>query len=326
MNFRLAWIASGVLAVSCGGTAATPNVDAHNGSGDAASTVDGNSNANACASYTSSSIATMRGGTTTGCFTLTNVVSIGTLSSATSPKLFVQDAGGGNFSAILTSCSSTSTTHPCSVASTVAGIADSESVTINGTYIKSSGSTFEEFLIDSITDNGPGTAPAPATATLAQIERGSTTSSNLRFQHVTLTLTTTNELKMYDWSPPEFADTSATKCAYQFGFGMITKTATGLTTPGAGCTTGTTQPAGVATPNPAEVLIGTDFYKGFTVSSDCRCAKMYSDMEPSSTSTLSGPIGGLLVFDVPFGGTTGYYYLDPKVGTDAPITGTMAGM
>ena len=49
-------------------------------------------------------------------------------------------------------------------------------------------------------------------------------------------------------------------------------------------------------------------------------------MEPAATSTLGGTIGGLLVFDVPFGGTTGYTYLAPKSLTDAPITGTVAGM
>jgi len=97
-------------------------------------------------------------------------------------------------------------------------------------------------------------------------------------------------------------------------------------TPGAACTTGTTQPAGIATPNPAEVLIGTDFFKGFTTSSDCRCAKTYTDMEPSATSKVTGTIGGILVFDVPFQATTGYYYLAPKALADLPLTNTVAGM
>ena len=75
----------------------------------------------------------------------------------------------------------------------------------------------------------------------------------------------------------------------------------------------------------AEVLIGSDFYKGFTVSSDCRCAKTFVDMEPAATSTLSGTVSGLLVFDVPFGGSVGYYYLDPQSAADAPITNLVAG-
>ena len=325
MTFRLTWIAIGLLsATACGGGGgATTNVDAHRATVDGPAT-DGTVNANACTSYTSGTIATMRM-STSGCYSLPDVVSIGTLSSATTPKLFVQDPAGGDYSAMLTTCSSTSTTHPCSVSAAVAAIPDSESVTITGTYIRSSGSTYEEFLIDNITDNGPGTAPAPKTATLAQIERSST-ATNLRFQHVTLTLTSTNELKMYDWTPAEFANTTAIKCAYQYGFGMISKAVTPAVTAGSACTNGTTQPTGITTPNAAEVLIGTDFYKGVTISSDCRCAKTYMDMEPMSSSVLTGTIGGLLVFDVPYGATTGYYYLDPKIATDAPITPTMAGM
>jgi hypothetical protein len=206
----------------------------------------------------------------------------------------------------------------------VAGIPDGHSVTIQGTYIKTAATTFEEFFIDTITDNGAGTPPAAATATLAQIERAST-AVNLRFQRVTVTVGANDTLKMYDWTPAEFANATGTACAYQFGFGMIPKSVAGIT-PGAACTSGTAQPSGIAAPNAAEVMIGTDFFDGYTTSSDCRCAKMYMDLEPAATSTLGGTIAGLLVFDVLFGQTTGYTYLAPKTLTDAPITGTIAGM
>ncbi|MEO6772847.1 MAG: hypothetical protein ABI467_07475 [Kofleriaceae bacterium] len=285
--------------------------------------VDGaGSGSNACVTYTPTSIAAMRQQTHTGCYEFDNVISIATTPSTKSPTVYVQDAGGGDFSAMPTRCSSTSTSHPCSIAAMVAAIPDGHSVTIKGTYIKTASTTFEEFFIDSLTDNGAGTAPAPATATLAQIERGST-AANLRFQHVTVTLA--SPLTMYDWTPAEFANTTATACPYQFGFGMIPMGTSGAT-PGAACTTGTTQPTGVTTPNAAEVLIGTDFFKGFTVSSDCRCAMKFTDQEPAATSTLTGTIGGILVFDVPFQATTGYYYLAPKTLADAPITNTVAGM
>ena len=263
-------------------------------------------------------------GTKTGCFVMTDVVSLGTTPSSKSPELFVQDAGGGDYSAMLTKCLSTSTTHPCSVAAAVAGIPDGHSVSIQGTYIKTAATTFEEFFIDTVTDNGPGTAPAPATATLAQIERGST-AVNLRFQRVTVAVGANDTLKMYDWTPAEFANSTATACSYQFGFGMIPKSVAG-TTPGAACASGTAQPAGIAAPNAAEVLIGTDFYKTFTTSSDCRCAKTFMDLEPVTASTLGGTVAGLLVFDVLFGQSTGYTYLAPKTLTDAPVTGTVAGM
>ena len=284
--------------------------------------LDGAGSGSGCASYTMSTIAAMRMGTATGCFKLTNVVSLGTTPSKTTPQIFVQDAGGGDFSAMLTKCSSTSTTHPCTFATQAAAIADGHSVTITGTYIKTAATTFEEFFIDGITDNGAATAPAPATATLAQIERSST-ATNLRFQRVTVTIGQADALKMYDWTPSEFANTSATACTYQYGFGMLPSSATG--TAAAACSSGTAQPNGQAAINAKEVLIGTDFYKTYTVSSDCRCAKMFTDMEPSATSTLVGTVSGLLSFDVPFGATVGYYYLDPKVMADAPITNLVAG-
>lgn len=323
---HIVWLLGCSLVVGCGGGGGSTPVDSKLTDGPAL--VDSSSNtdaATACSlGYTSSSIASMRMGTMTGCFALTNVVTLGVTPSMKSPRLFVQDAAGGDFSAIMMRCSSTSTAHPCTVAATVAALADGHKVTIQGTYIKSASTMFEEFFIDTVTDNGAGAAPAPAPATLAQIERSST-AANLRFQRVTVTVGAADTLKMYDWTPSELANTTATACSYQFGFGMIPKSVAGAA-PGLACTSGTAQPTGVAMPSPSEVLIGTDFFKSFTTSSDCRCAKMFMDMEPAATSTLGGTIGGLLVFDVPFGGTAGYTYLAPKTVADAPITATIAGM
>lgn len=314
-----------LFVIGCGSSGST-TVDAHLADSsplvDSAASPDGSSNACAGA-YITASIASMRQGTP-GCYVVTNVVTLGVTPSMKSPRLFVEDAAGGDFSAMMMRCSSASTAHPCSVATTVAALADGHSVTIQGTYIKTSASTFEEFFIDTVTDNGPTTLPPPATATLAQIAR-SGNAANLRFQHVKVTVGAADTLKMYDWTPSEFANTTATACAYQFGFGMIPKSVTAIT-PGAACTTGTTQPPGQVTPNAAEVLIGTDFFKSFTTSSDCRCAKMFMDMEPAAASTVGGTIGGLLIFDVPFGMTVGHYYLAPKTLVDFPLSGTVAGM
>jgi hypothetical protein len=273
--------------------------------------------------YAPSSVAAMRQGTATGCFELDNVVSIALTPSKGSPTLYVQDSGGGAFSAMRTKCSSTSTAHPCTVATQVAAIALGHSVTVKGTYIKSKSTGYEIFYIDSVADNGAGTLPTAGAAVIADIERGGT-NRGLAFQRVTLTISASDPLQMYDWTPSEFVYTGATKCPYQFAFGMIPKSANQTAT--AACTSGTAQPTGQATPNAAEVLIGTDFYTGFAISSDCRCAKMYSDMEPAAGSKLSGPVSGILVFDVPFGGTVGYNYLAPQSGADAPITATVPGM
>ena len=331
MIVRSNWIivaASTLFATAGCGSSSPASVDSpSSGGSDASQGGDANgtdANSDACTSYTPSTVAAMRQGTISGCFELDNVITLGVTPSTKSPQLYVQDAGGGDFSAMVTKCSSTSTTHPCSEASTVSALADGHSVTVKGTYIKSSSSMFEEFFIDSAVDNGAGTPPALATATLADIARSST-SANLRFQHVKVTIAAADTLKMYDWTPAELANTSATACPYQFGFGMIPKSVTGVTD-GAACTSGAAQPTGQASPDAAEVLIGTDFFEGFTVSSDCRCAKTFSDTEPTATSTLGGTIGGILIFDVPFGATVGYYYLAPKVASDAAITSTVAGM
>ena len=317
--------AAPLLVMGCRSSDPSTPTDSHVDSSSGIDSPASGDGGNACATYTTTSIAALRMRTHLGCFELDNVISIGTTPSTKSPKLYVQDAAGGDFSAIQTKCSSTSTSHPCSVAAAVAAIPDGHSVTIKGTFIRTTATTFEEFFIDSIVDNGAGTAPAPAVATLADIER-SGTATNLRFQKVTVTVAAADTLKMYDWTPSEFVFSGATKCPFQFAFAMIPKSASGVTTEGAACAGSASQPAGQATPNPAEVLIGTDFFKGFTVSSDCRCAKTFTDTEPAAASTLVGPVSGILVFDVPFGGTTGYYYLAPKTLADAPISGTVAGM
>jgi hypothetical protein len=315
--------AVGLLGAACGRDSSS-NPDASkqpdgNGTPDSPPGTPDASTAGCAGTYTTSSIAAMRQGTVSGCFEMDNVVSIAVTPSAGSPKLYVQDAGGGMYSAMLTSCSSTSTAHPCTVASTVHGIAVGQSVTIQGTYIKSKTSGYESFYIDTITDNGAATPPAAATATLTDVSRGGT-NKGLAFQKVTATISASDPLVMYDWTPTEFVYQGATKCPYQFGFGMIPKSANQTAT--AACTNTTSQPAGQTTPNAAEILIGTDFYNGFTVSSDCRCAATFTDKEPTGTSQLKGSITGMLVFDVPFGATAGYYYIAPTSATDAAISNT----
>ncbi len=325
-------VAGSLVAAACRSSNTGSNPDSNNGSGADAppgtadappGTADGPMGNGCMNVYAPTSIASMRQGTSSSCFELDNVVSIALTPSTKSPTLYVQDAGGGMFSAMRVHCSSTSTAHPCTVAAQVAAIADGHSVTVKGLYTKSKSSGYEQFYVDSITDNGTGTMPTPATATVADIARGGT-NKGLVFQRVTVNVSATDPLLMYDWTPSEFANATATACPYQFGFGMIPKSANATAT--AACTSGTAQPAGQTSPNAAEVLIGTDFYKGFTISSDCRCAKTFSDTEPATGSKLSGTIGGVLVFDVPFGVTVGYNYLAPKTATDAPITGTVPGM
>jgi hypothetical protein len=311
-----------LVASGCGSSSSSKNPDA-NGSADAS--VD--ANANACTSYTQTSIASLRQGMPPGCYELDNVIALALTPSTDSPTMYVQDAAGGAYSAVESKCSANSTSHPCSVSAQVAATPLGHSVTLQGTYIRSNATHFEEFYISAITDNGAGTVPAPGVATVADIARGST-NYGLAFQKVSVTLAAADKLLMYDWTPAELSRT-ATSCPYVFGFGMIPKSVGGIT-PGAACTNGTSQPPGITTPNAAEVLIDTRFYNGFTVNSDCRCAKMYMNVEPSATSTVSGTIGGILLFDVPYMATTGFMALapttGPAAGSEFPITNTVPGM
>ncbi len=279
---------------------------------DAASPADG-----ACLTYGDASVATMRQGKS-GCYRLSNVISIGLTPSSKSPTLFVQDGNGGAYSAVQTKCSSTSTAHPCTVAADVHSIAVGHSVTLQGTYIKAMGG-FEEFYIDTVSDNGAATTtPNALTLGIADVAKGSTQTAAW-FQRVSVTLASADTLLPYSLSPPELQSTyngvPSTSCPYWYGFSLIPKSA--KVTAGALCS-GTTQPSAAAS-KAAEILIGTDFYDGFTASSDCACASKYGDKLVTSTSTLSGKLQGILIFDSPIGGT-GYQYVAPQADTDAPIS------
>jgi hypothetical protein len=63
-------------------------------------------------------------------------------------------------------------------------------------------------------------------------------------------------------------------------------------------------------------MIGTDFYKGFTFSSDCACAAMYHDTLVSGANTMNGSVSGILVGDVPYMMTTVYQYVAPQANAD----------
>jgi len=267
-------------------------------------------------SYTVSTVAAMRQGGKPGRYSLTAIVTAKTPSTK-APKIFVQDAGGGDFSAMLAQCSS-GTTHPCSVTSLVSGTMVGNEVTVTGTYIKAGlakgGS--ESFYIEGFTDGAAGTIPAPTALAATDVARGGGKTANW-FQHVTFTISDT--WKMYDWSPGEFVFTGATACPYQTGFAMIPTSVSGATATAA-CSGTTAQPAGQLTPPATEILISTEFYTAFTTSSDCRCAAKFSDKEPSATTTLTGAVEGFLLYDTAQGSTTGYQMFAPLSTAHAPLT------
>ena len=323
---------SSLFVTACGGgSTSTSTVDlshastqdlAQSSAGDMSVTPGGDMNtATGCAGvYTTSTISTMRQGAS-GCHELDAVVTIAVNSSAKKVvKFYVQDAAGGDYSAVRVVCSSASTTHPCAAFATASATTPAHSVTLKGTYIKSSAANggFEEFYLDDYTDSGAGTIPAPAALAQTDFERGTTMASTGKpiaayyFQIANATIT--DKLTMFDWSPPEYASTSGT--CKQFGFGLI-PSSDGATA-GAACT-GTTQPAGQAVSNPKEVLVATDFYNGFKFTSDCVCGPKYMQPVPTSGQGVTGAVTVLLGYDVPFGSKSGYVYVAPMQNTSFNI-------
>jgi hypothetical protein len=264
--------------------------------------------------YSKSTIAAMRQNMP-GCYELDTVTTIAVTPVGASTKsvtIYAQDAAGGDYSAVKMSCSSTSTTHMCTAFPTAKSILSGRSVTVSGTYIKSSASKggFELFYIDSISDTASATAPTPATLMEVDLERAAAMSSGSKpmaaFHYQIVTANITDKLLMFDWSAPEFKGTSGS-CP-QYGFGMI-PTSAGASA-GAACS-GMTQPAGQTAVNDKEVMVGTNFYGGFTYTTDCNCGQKYMQPVPTATQGVTGSITAVLDYDVPYGSTTGYQYLNP---------------
>lgn len=280
--------------------------------------------------YMMATVAMMRQGAP-GDYELDNVRVIAKTSSSASPHLVIQDdvgTGATDFTAMYTTCSATSSSHPCAATSDNKNAAVGDKLTIKGTYIKASnanGAT-ETFYIDSISNGGPasGSAPAPSTVTLADLAKTNGTAMKAKwFQKVTVATPAAGALKVYDLIPSELVF-SGTGCPKQVGWAMVPMATAACTGATVACPTPTT----CASPDASEILIGTEFYKQFTDSSDCACAK--TDMGTGSplvtmTSATTGAIGGVLLYDSVFGSTPvkTFMYLSPTADSDMPLSNTM---
>lgn len=279
---------------------------------------------------TPSTIALMRAAGP-GTYQLDGIVGYARTPSNASPKLLAQDAAGGDLSAILMNCSSTSQAHPCTEGDKIKALDFPRIVNVKGLYLKTSAAKgmSEIFYIESLTDVGPATEPTRATVPLATIQRSAwaltptmTNPARLKaFQRVSIDLGG-GTLNFYDMSPPE-CTTDSTSCnsfPYQTCFGMHVGEAGSNV-----CTNKTDQPASTGTVD-AEILIGTDFYSGFKVSADCRCAGGHSNKMPSPTSTLTS-LQGVLFMDVADDASTPFFYVAPETGTgagtDCPLSNTV---
>jgi hypothetical protein len=285
-------------------------------------------------SYTKTTIAAMRQGKP-GDYELDGVIVLG-VTQQSSPKLVVQDAAGKDFSAILGSCSSSATSkYPCSAAAMITALKPGESVTLQGTYIKSSAvapstAPFEEFHIATFADNGAGTLPTPLALTVDDVKKGATKSANY-YQRFSITLA--QSLVLYDLTPSEFVamynGKPETQCPFMNGFAVIPQGAAAAAPAdcsGTGATA--TQPTPIATPNAAEILIGTDFHgtsaapaSGFDFSADCRCTTKFKTKQLAPTSAVSGTLSGIVMLGSTGPGTPVFTYVAPQTEADASFTG-----
>jgi hypothetical protein len=283
--------------------------------------------------YAATSVATMRQKGMYGTFELDDVILLAVNPSGS--RLYVQDAAGGDYSAVVLACSSSSVAHPCSLSSTTAMLGVGHKVTVKGTYERGgmTKGNFETFYIDAITDGGAGTMPAATTLTMADVGKGAytdlETSRKYWFQKVSVKLT--DALVIFDLSPAEFKTTpsSGKTCPNQFGFAMVPMTGapaapaacdgtcaqgTSKMAPPATCT----QPAAVSTASTGEILIGTDFYTGFKYSADCKCFAGFGDTAVLASNSVDNgtTIQGILVYNAPPSGTP-YVYLAPTTNSGA---------
>jgi len=273
-----------------------------------------------CASYIGTSVAEMRQSGGSGCFELSHVVTVARSPSTSAPRIYVQDPSGGDFSAIRAKCSTTSS-HSCSASTAVAvlGVVDGAAVTVRGYYHQGSASAFEELYIDDVIDEGTLlAAPGPRDISLDDMSRD-VQAKAVWFQVVTTVISADAPLAMYDFSPAEFESTDP--CPRWSGFGVIPVPTGGPNRGPAGCSTDSANPPGIRDPDPHEILVGREFFKEFFASTDCGCAAASKQHLLDVTSTVVGPIAGVLVPEIGRGSSRSYQVFHPLTRALFPISG-----
>ena len=274
------------------------------------------SSAPECSSYAESSIAALRTADGSGCFELKDVVLVARTPSGASPRLYLQDRAGGDFSAVMAKCDTSSSSHPCpqQTQADLAKLLNGSSLTARGYYHQGSQSGFEELYLDAVVDNGSlAEAPAPLVLEPADLAKDARRPAAW-FQRVALTVPPADPWVIADLSPPELA--FGNTCPRFGGFAMLP--ASKGAAPAADCSNGENPPAASPAPE-GEILIGRQFYDGFWASSDCACALDHKQHLISGFSTLVGNVRGLLILEQIRGFTV--QVLEPATKADFPVSG-----
>jgi hypothetical protein len=311
VNFLVAAVSvHGLVGAGCGGSKSSAAVDAAGGGGVDAPGAAGSLQ---CTTYAKTTIAAMRNPGKPGCYEITGVL-VERTSSQSVPRLFLQDPGGGDYSAIMGKCLP-SDPHSCVPAAfnTALTLLKGESVTLQGDYHHGHTSGFEELSIENVIDNGTTLAiPPPVALTVADISIGAKVTPTW-FQKVSVNIPATDPLVMYDMSPPELQGTAP--CPIWLGFSMIPQSAATPIAPGcAGANNPTSQ-----TRNPAEIVIGRNFYHTFNISTDCGCAATHSQILAGPTSKVSGVVYGILNYEVSTSDPAGHQLFLPVNKTEFPV-------
>jgi hypothetical protein len=273
----------------------------------------------ACTKYAPSTIEAMRTAQTSGCFELGGVGLIARTDSPSEPRLYVQDEGGADFSAILAKCAA-SASHACStsVRAKIPQLYDTmdegAQLTLQGYYLNGGVTGFEQFYIEDIIDDCKKLArPAPIDIAVSDIGRDARLPAKW-FQRANVTIPKADPLVMYDYSPADL-NLSAPSCPDFAGFAMVPKSQ--ATSEPDACN-GKTNPAARAL-DPKEVLIGRHFFNQFLFGADCACVQGTGEILVQPTSSVSGTVRGYLILEVDKGSTNPYQVFEPAADQTFPL-------
>ena len=277
--------------------------------------------ATACnGNYPKTSISALRAARAPGCFELSHVGLIARTDSPTEPRLYLQDVGGGDTSAILAKCAATAT-HACDPAVKAKipqlydTLTDGAQLSVRGYYQIGGLTGFEELYIEDIIDECKQVArPAPIALSPADITRDARVPAKW-FRRATVAIPAADPLVVYDFSPPELL-LGLPQCPDYAGFAMISKSA-GASAPTA-CV-GQKNPAARGAPDPKEVLIGRQFFQQFLFAADCACAAISNVRIVAPTASVSGTVLGYLILEQDKASTTAYQVFEPAADQTFPI-------
>jgi hypothetical protein len=308
------------------GNAATAGTSASAGSaggaaGSSGAAGSGAAGAPACPSYMPTSIVAIRNPpVASGCYELSHVGLVARTDSPTEPRIYVQDANGGDFSAILAKCAA-SATHlcPASVNAMIPQLFDTMAsgaqLTVRGYYQHGTVGGFEEFYIEDLIDDGTTLPrPAPITLSVSDLERDARVAGKW-FRRATIAIPAQDPLVMYDFSPTDLRLATSAACPNYAGFAMISKSVGTAAT--SGCTNNTNPKA--HTINPKEILVGREFFNQFLYSTDCACMAGTNQRMLTPTSSVSGTVLGYLILEQDKGSTSSYQVFEPAADASFPI-------